>query len=92
MVWICAIGGGDKGAAHVPFLGNNPVENLGSGRYFAQRQRHVTGDEAQALAQALAGDAAADRIKLLDQPDHGDALAGSVVFRGLDAKRGARQA
>ena len=86
------VGRGDGGAAHVPFLGNGPVERLGPGRHFAQLERHVAGDEAQSLAQAVAGDAAADREKLLDQPEHGGALvAPGVVFRGLDAERGARQ-
>jgi hypothetical protein len=57
----------DPCIADVPFLGNRPIQNLRACRDLMQLDGNLLLQEAQALAEAVARDAAADRVKRGDE-------------------------
>ena len=54
------------GIADIPFAGDGPVKNLCSAGHFVNRERDVFLDLLKRLAEAIAGDAAADGKELGD--------------------------
>ncbi len=62
------------GFPNVPFVRNGPIKDFGARRNLIDLERHIALEELQGLAHAVAGDASADREKLLDQCHHGPAV------------------
>ena len=62
----------DVGVADVPLVRHGPVEDLRPGRDLAPQQRRgqVALDPVERRADAVAGDAPADRVEVLDQRPH----------------------
>ena len=58
------IGAVDPGAPHAPLVRHDPVEHLGPRRGLHDLERHVARHEPQGLADAVAGDAPAEREHL----------------------------
>ena len=54
----------------VPFVRDRPVEHRDAGRNLVEREWKTTADPAERFAHAVAGDAAAKRIELLDAGVH----------------------
>jgi hypothetical protein len=55
------------GIANVPFAGHSPVEDPGAAGNFVDVERYFLFQASQRLAEAVAGDAAANRVQLADQ-------------------------
>ncbi len=62
-----AVGSQQARRFDIPLERHFPVEDRGAGGSFDELQRNTLGKYAQRLAQSLAGDAAADRIKARSQ-------------------------
>src|SRR6266404_5366041 len=59
--------------ANIPFLGHGPIKHLRAARNLMQMQWNVLLQNAERLPNAVTSDAAANRIKLLHQANHGGA-------------------
>ena len=60
----------DPGVVEVPLFRHRPVERLGSRLHLGDLQGHPLADQLERPAQAVAGDAAADREELADELVH----------------------